>query len=58
MEKDQFAKEKEKLQGLGLKFQTADYEEFGSQSIHFHDPAGNSLEFVCYDSSILDIDKK
>jgi catechol 2,3-dioxygenase-like lactoylglutathione lyase family enzyme len=57
MEKEQFAQEKERLQGLGLDIQFADYKQFGWHSMHFHDPDGNSLEFVCFDSSILDIDE-
>ncbi len=56
MEKEQFEQEKERLQELGLDIRFADYREFGWHSIHFHDPDGNSVEFVCYDSSILDFD--
>jgi hypothetical protein len=57
MEKEQFAQKKERLQGLGLDIQFADYKQFGWRSIHFHDPDGNSLEFVGYDSSIIDFDE-
>jgi catechol 2,3-dioxygenase-like lactoylglutathione lyase family enzyme len=57
MEKEQFAQEKERLQGIGLDIQFAGYKQLGWRSIHFHDPDGNSLEFVGYDSSIIDVDE-
>ena len=43
-----------RLQELGVDLQFDQYEVFGWRSIHFHDPDGNSVEFVCYDSTILD----
>ena len=58
MEKEQFDQERERLHGLGLDIRIAEYGQFGWHSIHFHDPDGNSVEFVCYDPSVLDKGKK
>ena len=55
MEKEHFDQEKERLEGLNLDTRIAEYGQFGWHSIHFHDPDGNSVEFVCYDPSVLDI---
>ena len=49
---------RERLKGLGLDIRIAEYRQFGWHSIHFHDPDGNSVEFVCYDRSVLDMEEK
>ena len=55
MEREDFDLEVSRLQQLNLEFKFEQYEQFGWRSIHFHDPDGNSVEFVCYDSSLLDM---
>lgn len=57
LEREDFDREKERLQELGLKLQIEQYEVFGWRSIHFHDPDGNSVEFVCHDPAILDAEE-
>ncbi len=57
LERDDFELEKIKLKELGIEFKSAVYEVFGWNSIHFHDPDGNSVEFVCYDPKSLHIEK-
>jgi hypothetical protein len=58
MEKEQFDQERERLHGLGLDIRIAKFGKFGWHSIHFHDPDGNSVAFVCYDPSVLDMEGK
>ena len=55
LERQDFDLETQRLQEHGLDLQFEQYEVFGWRSIHFHDPDGNSVEFVCYDSTILDL---
>ena len=52
MERDDFNSEVTRLEGIGIYFELEEYEQFGWRSIHFHDPDGNSVEFVCYDRSL------
>ena len=54
LKKTDFDLEKERLLGLELQLQFEEYEQFGWRSIHLYDPDGNSVEFVCYDSTLLD----
>ncbi len=58
MEKDEFERERERLQVMSLEIRMAEYGQFGWHSMHFHDPDGNSVEFVCYDPSVLDKEEK
>jgi len=57
MEQDDFDQERERLEKLGVELQFADHTQFGWHSIYMHDPDGNSVELVCYDSAILDEDE-
>jgi len=52
-----FELEKARLQRLGIDIEFEDFRQFGWHSMFLYDPDGNSVEFVCYDSSILDVDK-
>ena len=54
MEMKDFEAEVARLDKLGFEFEFEEYKEFGWRSIHFFDPDGNSVEFVCYDSTLLD----
>ena len=49
-----FSREQERMEALGIELQFAEHAPFGWRSIYLHDPDGNSVELVCYDSSILD----
>jgi catechol 2,3-dioxygenase-like lactoylglutathione lyase family enzyme len=49
---EDFASEKERLEGLGLKVQAVDHEWIHVHSLYFSDPEGNLLEFVSYDGSL------
>jgi len=42
---------------MGIELKSEEYEVFGWHSIHFYDPDGNSVEFVCYNSKSLNIEK-
>lgn len=53
MERADFDREVRRVRKLGLEFEFEEYEQFGWRSIHFYDPDGNSVEFVCYDSTLL-----
>ncbi len=44
--------EKDRLLALNIDLQFAEHTQFGWRSIYLFDPDGNSVEFVCYDSSI------
>lgn len=54
MEQDEYDREKIRLQNLGQELQFAEHKQFGWHSIYLHDPDGNSVEFVCYDRTLLD----
>ena len=54
MEQDEFNREKKRLKELGQNLQFTEHKQFGWHSIYLHDPDGNSVEFVCYDKTILD----
>lgn len=54
MEEDDFEREKQRLEDLDLDLQFTEHKQFGWHSIYLHDPDGNSVEFVCYDKTILD----
>jgi catechol-2,3-dioxygenase len=44
--------EKSRLEGLGLVVDATVHEWLHVRSLYFHDPEGNTLEFVCYDESV------
>ncbi len=54
LEQKDFVPERNRLQRVGVDLQFAEFTQFGWRSIYMHDPDGNSVELVCYDSSILD----
>ena len=56
LEREGFYRERERLEELGVELQLADHTQFGWHSIYMHDPDGNSVELVCYDSAILEED--
>ena len=49
-----FDSERDRLQKLRNEVEFAEHSQFGWRSIYLYDPDGNSVELVCYDSSILD----
>ena len=49
-----FNSEGDRLQRVGAELKFSKHAQFGWRSIYMHDPDGNSVELVCYDSSILD----
>lgn len=57
LQREDFDRETRRLQERGLDLQFEQYEVFGWRSIHFHDPDGNSVEFVCHDPTILDAEE-
>jgi len=54
LEQKDFVHERGRLQSIGVDLQFSEHTQFGWRSIYMHDPDGNSVEFVCYDSAILD----
>ena len=54
LDKEDFFAEVERLKRLGVEIQSAEHGRFGWRSIYLFDPDGNSVEFVCYDSALLD----
>jgi len=53
LEKENFDSEKNRFEKLGVEFISEEYKVFGWKSIHFYDPDGNSVEFVCYDKNLM-----
>ena len=49
---EDYDSEKSRLESLGLKVNATVHEWLHVRSLYFHDPEGNSLEFVCYDESV------
>src|SRR3989441_13252815 len=47
-----FAKERKRLEALGLKVETAENEWGGWRSLYVTDPKGNKVGLVCYDGSL------
>jgi catechol 2,3-dioxygenase-like lactoylglutathione lyase family enzyme len=47
-----FAKEKERLEKLGLVVETQEFEWVHWRSLYVPDPEGNLVELVCYDASV------
>jgi len=54
LERHDFDSERDRLQNLGVELEFAEHPQFGWRSIYMYDPDGNSVELVCYDTSILD----
>jgi len=57
LNKEDFESEKNRFKEIGIEFESETYEVFGWHSIHFYDPDGNAVEFVCYNSESLNIEK-
>jgi catechol-2,3-dioxygenase len=55
VDQQDFESEKDRLLARNLSLQFAEFSQFGWRSIYLFDPDGNSVEFVCYDSSLLDL---
>lgn len=49
---EDYETEKTRLEGLGLTVEATEHEWLHVRSLYFHDPEGNTIEFVCYDESI------
>jgi catechol-2,3-dioxygenase len=49
---EDYESEKRRLEGLGLKVNATVHEWLHVRSLYFHDPEGNTLEFVSYDESV------
>jgi catechol 2,3-dioxygenase-like lactoylglutathione lyase family enzyme len=49
---DDYAAERRRLEGLGLKVQATDHAWLHVRSLYFADPEGNLLELVCFDESV------
>lgn len=49
---DDYAPEKARLEGLGLKVSTAEHAWVQWRSLYVDDPEGNTVELVCFDPSI------
>lgn len=49
---EDYEPEKIRLEGLGLNVNATVHEWLHVRSLYFHDPEGNTLEFVCYDESV------
>lgn len=49
---EDYESEKRRLEGLGLKVNATVHEWLHVCSLYFHDPEGNTLEFVSYDESV------
>jgi catechol-2,3-dioxygenase len=47
-----YAREKQRLESLGLAVKTATHAWVHWRSLYFCDPDGNEVEFVCYDESV------
>ena len=50
---EDFESEKMRLEGLGLKINATVHEWLHVRSLYFADPEGNTLEFVCYDETVV-----
>jgi catechol 2,3-dioxygenase-like lactoylglutathione lyase family enzyme len=49
---EDFVAERARLEGLGLRVDTAEHAWMHWRSLHVTDPEGNQVELVCYDSSV------
>ena len=49
-----FEAEKERLEGLGLEVALSTHAWVQWRSLYVRDPEGNTVEFVCYDESIVE----
>jgi hypothetical protein len=47
-----FEGEKKRLEGLGLRVETAEHAWVHWRSLYVTDPDGNQVELVCYDESV------
>lgn len=51
---EDFEQEQTRLRSQGIETATATHAMFGWRSLYLHDPDGNSVEYVCFDRSVLD----
>ena len=49
---EDYESELTRLQGLGLDVRSTEHPWLQVRSLYFHDPEGNTLEFVCYDEQV------
>ena len=49
---EDYESELTRLQGLGLDVRSTEHPWLQVRSLYFHDPEGNTLEFVCYDETV------
>jgi catechol 2,3-dioxygenase len=49
---DAYASERARLEQLGLAVRTRAFPDLHWRGLFFHDPEGNTVEFVCYDDSV------
>ncbi len=50
---DDFEPEKQRLEQLGLEVQISGHAWVHWRSLYVHDPEGNEVELVCYDSTVV-----
>ena len=49
-----YAREKARLESLGIAIETAEHGWIQWRSLYFRDPEGNQVEFVCFDATVKD----
>ena len=49
---ESYEAERRRLEDLGLKPQPAVFETMSARALFFHDPEGNTLEFICHDPAV------
>src|SRR5262249_2203132 len=49
---EDYEAEKQRLVSMGLEVTTAEHSWVHWRSLYFNDPEGNTVEFVCYDTSV------
>lgn len=54
LDKEAFAEERDRLEGMGIDLQSGEHPSFGWRSLYLFDPDGNSVELVCYDADLFD----
>ncbi len=51
--REDFERERQRLEGLGLRVETAEHGWVHWRSLYVHDPEGNLVEWVCYDPGVV-----
>jgi catechol 2,3-dioxygenase len=54
---NEFESEFQRIKSLGYELRIAEYDVMGWRSFYIYDPDGNTIEFVCYDKHITEINK-